>query len=53
MLSLMKSLRYINSASYFIKGVKSAADFLMNLQYCKPNIKQHNRNAILKTLCII
>ena len=24
--------KYINSASYFFKGVKSAADFLMNLQ---------------------
>lgn len=45
--------KYINSSSYFIKGVKSAADFLMNLQQGGSYLAQSNSNLLLRMPVII
>ncbi|WPX98992.1 Putative bifunctional glutamate synthase subunit beta/2-polyprenylphenol hydroxylase domain protein [Candidatus Megaera polyxenophila] len=45
--------KYINSASYFIKGVKSAADFLMNLQHGGSYLAQSNSNLLLRMPVVI
>jgi len=45
--------KYVNSASYFIKGVKSAADFLMNLQQGGSYLAQSNSNLLLRMPVVI
>lgn len=45
--------RYINSASYFLKGVKSAADFLMNLQQVGSYLKRSNNNLLLRMPVVV
>ena len=40
--------KYINSVSYFCKGVKSAADFLMNLQQGASYLEFSNSNLLLR-----
>ncbi len=44
---------YINNSDYFIKGVKSAADFLMNLQQGAPHLKESNRNMQVRLPAIV
>ncbi len=45
--------KYINSDSYFLKGVKSAADFLMSLQQGGNYLDQSNSNLLLRMPVIV
>ena len=45
--------KYINSASYFLKGVKSAADFLMNLQQGGCYLENSNSNLLLRMPVVV
>ena len=45
--------KYINSASYFFKGVKSAADFLMNLQQGGSYLDHSNSNLLLRMPVVV
>ena len=45
--------KYINSTSYFFKGVKSAADFLMNLQQGGSYLDQSNSNLLLRMPVVV
>ena len=44
---------YINSKSYFVKGVKSATDFLMNLQQVGAFLKASNNKLLLRMPVIV
>jgi NADPH-dependent glutamate synthase beta subunit-like oxidoreductase/NAD(P)H-flavin reductase len=44
---------YINQADYFAKGVKSAADFLMNLQQGGAHLKNSNSNMQIRLPAIV
>jgi NADPH-dependent glutamate synthase beta subunit-like oxidoreductase/NAD(P)H-flavin reductase len=45
--------KYINLASYFFKGVKSAADFLMNLQQGGAYLENSNINLLLRMPVVV
>jgi len=45
--------KYINNSDYFAKGVKSAADFLMNLQQGAPHHKDSNSNMQIRLPAIV
>jgi NADPH-dependent glutamate synthase beta subunit-like oxidoreductase/NAD(P)H-flavin reductase len=45
--------RYINSESYFFKGVKSAADFLMNLQQGGSFLKDSNSHLLIRMPAVV
>ena len=44
---------YINKPDYFAKGVKSAADFLMNLQQGAPHLKNSNSNMQIRLPAVV
>lgn len=44
---------YINKRDYFAKGVKSAADFLMNLQQGAPHLKNSNSNMQIRLPAVV
>ena len=44
---------YINKPDYFAKGVKSAADFLMNLQQGAPHMNDSNSNMQIRLPAIV
>lgn len=44
---------YINKPDYFAKGVKSAADFLMNLQQGAPHLNDSNSNMQIRLPAVV
>ena len=45
--------RFMNSSNYFVKGIKSAADFLMNLQHGGSYIPGSNSNLLIRMPSVV